>query len=92
MGSSNLTPLTCNPVWALFPVTRVNLRFIPLSDPLLNLWGTTRFLKMMYVSYFIGKFQKIQPIQTSIGEKRYKIRDKIKQIQSKWKGALKDTQ
>ena len=37
--SLNLIPFTCNPIWVLFPVTRFQYHFTPLSDTLLTLRG-----------------------------------------------------
>ena len=48
-GSSNLTNFTWNTIRLLFPVTRFHLKFTPLYDPLLNLWGTTRLLILTIV-------------------------------------------
>ena len=39
-GSFNLVPFTCNTIQSLFPVTRVHSQFTPISEPLINLWGT----------------------------------------------------
>ena len=41
-GSLNLTPFMCNTIWALFPVTRFHSQFTPLSETLLNMWGSMR--------------------------------------------------
>ena len=38
-----IIPFVCNTIQVLFLVTRDNLKFTLLSDPILNLWGTTGY-------------------------------------------------
>ena len=44
MGSLNLNPFTFNPIQSLLPVTGVHSQFTPLSESLINLWGTRNFI------------------------------------------------
>ena len=53
-GKLNLNPLTCNPVRALFPLTRVHSQFTALSEPLLNQWGTTSCQLLQAVPADVG--------------------------------------
>ena len=53
MGSLNLTPFMWNSIRFLFPVIRVCSQIAPLSDPLLNLLGTMRFVVYQWYFYLL---------------------------------------